>query len=80
MPQTGFFAFGMTVTVMVMVCCAILQYVSHHAALLPFEIGRPWLSHSQGGTHGVARGWASGIVLSCIALGGVGGVLVLCYV
>jgi len=26
MPQTGFFAFGMTVSVMMMVCCAILQY------------------------------------------------------
>ena len=26
MPQTGFFAFGMTISVMMMVCCAILQY------------------------------------------------------
>ena len=26
MPQTGFFAFGMTVSVMMMVCCAVLQY------------------------------------------------------
>ena len=26
MPQTGFFAFGMTISMMMMICCAILQY------------------------------------------------------
>ena len=45
MPQTGFFGFGMTVTCMVMVGCAVLQYgkVKRDLGVTEqSEVGGPW--------------------------------------